>query len=183
MKINKFLLLLAFATPSLVNASGIPVVDLNAAQQRASNHLKEMAEYAKQLSEMKAQLDQAKMQYKSLTGTRNLGDLLNNPLLASHLPKEWQQVHESIRKGGYQGLDGTAKALADASKLISHCTYLKSVAEKQNCEAQAVQSAQVKSDLTKAFDAASKRLEQIEGLMKHINLTQVFLRPKKTFFC
>ena len=40
---------------------------------------------------------------------------------------------------------------------------------KQACESQAVQSAQVKSDLQTAFNAAETRLQQIEGLMGRIN--------------
>ena len=107
-----------------------------------------------------------------MVGSRNFGAILNNPALKNALPENWQTVHNNIQKGGYKGLDGTAKALADAAKLVDRCAYLKNEASKQACEAQAVQSAQVKSDITKALEAAQKRLDQIEGLMNQINRTQ-----------
>lgn len=150
-------------------ASGIPVIDGAAAAQRAQNFLQEMAEMAKQLTEMKAQLDQAKKQYKALTGSRNLGDILNNPAIRSALPADWQKVYDNIQRGGYKGLDGTAAAIADAAGLMNRCKRLTNEQSKQSCESQAVQSAQVKSDLKKAFDAAEIRLKQIEGLMGQIN--------------
>ena len=40
---------------------------------------------------------------------------------------------------------------------------------KNSCESQAVQTAQMKSDLNNAFKAAELRLQQIEGLMGKIN--------------
>lgn len=165
--------LIAFSPVNSVSvASGIPVVDGAAAMQRTQNFIQEMAEYAKQLVQMKAQLQQAKQQYTSLTGSRNFGAILNNPELRSALPTNWQQVYDNIQKGGYKGLDGTAQAIADAAKLTEKCQYLKSGDSKKACEAQAVQAAQTKAHIGKALEAAQKRLHQIEGLMNQINRTQ-----------
>ena len=151
------------------HASGIPVVDGAAATQRAQNFVQQMAEMAKQLTEMKAQLEQARKQYQALTGSRGLGDIFNNPAIRSALPADWQKVYDNIQRGGYKGLDGTAAAIADAAGLLNRCQRLTNAQSKQSCEAQAVQSAQIKSDLQKAFDAAEQRLKQIEGLMGQIN--------------
>lgn len=159
---------LAFSSVT-THASGIPVVDGAAAAQRAQNFVQQMAEMAKQLTEMKAQLDQARKQYQALTGSRGLGDIMNNPALRSALPADWQKVYDNIQRGGYKGLDGTAAAIADAAGMLNKCQNLTNAQSKQSCEAQAVQSAQVKSDLQKAFDAAEQRLKQIEGLMGQIN--------------
>ena len=153
----------------VVNAAGIPVTDIIGNGQRAANFIKEMAEMAKQLQNMKSQLETAKQQYSAITGSRNLGDILNNPAIRSALPADWQKVYDNIQSGGYQGLDGTAAAIADAGRLLEKCNRLTNSTSKQACESQAVQSAQVKSDLQTAFNAAETRLQQIEGLMGRIN--------------
>ena len=159
----------SLAFSSVTSQAGIPVTDIGAAAQREKNFFQEMAEMGKQLTEMKAQLDQAKKQYQALTGSRNLGDIMNNPAIRSALPADWQKVYDNIQRGGYKGLDGTAAAIADAAGLMNRCKRLTNEQSKQSCESQAVQSAQVKSDLKKAFDAAELRLKQIEGLMGQIN--------------
>ena len=159
----------SLAFSSVTSQAGIPVTDIGAAQQRAQNFLQEMAEMGKQLTELKAQLDQAKKQYQALTGSRNLGDIMNNPAIRSALPADWQKVYDNVQRGGYKGLDGTAAAIADAAGLMNRCKRLTNEQSKQSCESQAGQSAQVKSDLKKAFDAAELRLKQIEGLMGQIN--------------
>lgn len=168
MKTLVFATVLAFSSVNGVHASGIPVYD----GAQFANSVKQLVEMANQLANMKAQLKQAQQQYAALVGSRNFGAILNNPALKNALPENWQNVHENIQKGGYKGLDGTAKALADAAKLVDRCAYLKNEAAKHSCEAQAVQSAQVKSDISKALEAAQKRLDQIEGLMNQINRTQ-----------
>lgn len=159
----------SLAFSSVTSQAGIPVTDIGAAQQRAQNFLQEMAEMGKQLTEMKAQLDQAKKQYQALTGSRNLGDILNNPAIRSALPADWQKVYDNIQRGGYKGLDGTAAAIADAAGLLNKCHNLTNEKSKNSCESQAVQTAQMKSDLNNAFKAAELRLQQIEGLMGKIN--------------
>ena len=159
----------SLAFSPVTSQAGIPVTDIGAAAQREKNFFQEMAEMGKQLTEMKAQLDQAKKQYQALTGSRNLGDIMNNPAIRSALPADWQKVYDNIQRGGYKGLDGTAAAIADAAGLMNRCKRLTNEQSKQSCESQAVQSAQVKSDLKKAFDAAELRLKQIEGLMGQIN--------------
>lgn len=168
MKMLTLATVIAFSSVNGVHAGGIPVYD----GAQFTNSVKQLAEMANQLANMKAQLKQAQQQYSALVGSRNLGAILNNPALKNALPENWQTVHDNIQKGGYKGLDGTAKALADAAKLVDRCAYLKNETSKQSCEAQAVQSAQVKADISRALDAAQKRLDQIEGLMNQINRTQ-----------
>ena len=159
----------SLAFSSVTSQAGIPVTDIGAATQRAKNFLQEMAEMGKQLTEMKAQLDQAKKQYQALTGSRNLGEIMNNPAIRSALPADWQKVYDNIQRGGYKGLDGTAAAIADAAGLVNKCQNLTNEKSKKSCESQAVQTAQAKSHLNKTFEAAELRLKQIEGLMGQIN--------------
>lgn len=149
------------------SASGIPVVD----GTQVAQGVQQLAQWAQQIAEMKNQLDQMKQQYQSLTGARGFGDVLNNPALRNYLPQDWQKVYDSIQNGGYKGLDGTAKALADAAGLMKQCANYTDQNVKSSCEASAVQTAQNKSNLMQSLDAATQRLNQIQGLMNQIKNT------------
>ncbi|KAG1250061.1 hypothetical protein G6F66_015407 [Rhizopus arrhizus] len=46
---------------------------------------------------MMSQIEQAKQQYESLTGSRGLGNIMNNPALRDYLPGDWQAVYDSLR--------------------------------------------------------------------------------------
>lgn len=163
MKAGVLLTAAAIAFSPVVNASGIPVFDGAQTAQRAANFIKEIAE-------MKNQLQQMKLQYNAITGSRGMGEILTNTGLKQALPQDWQKVYDSIQSGGYKGLDGSAKAIADAARLIDKCkSYPDNSEQQKTCHTSAVQSAQMQSNISKALDNATNRLENLNQLAKRIN--------------
>ncbi|WP_300178660.1 P-type DNA transfer protein VirB5 [uncultured Aliivibrio sp.] len=140
--------------------------------QNMGQMLKEYATMLDQLNEMQRQLQQMEREYNSMTGTRGLGNILNNPAFSKHLPDNWQTVLSNIRYNGYDGLSGAAQALRDASRIIDACEYIEDRAERRNCEALAVKPAQDQEYASNAYKTSYDRQEQIESLMKKIDQTR-----------
>jgi type IV secretion system protein VirB5 len=157
--------------------AGIPVsvmADMTATINQIQNFahmLKEYATMVQQLEQMQNQFKQMELEYSSITGSRNLGDILNDPSLKEYLPDNWQSVYSGIRNGGYEGLSGSAKALRDASKIFDACEKVINPTEKKICNAQAVKPAQDQSFANDAYQKSKERVDQIEGLMQEINNT------------
>lgn len=78
------------ATP--VHASGIPVVDGASLIDRAIKHAEVLAKYSEQIAMLKSQLEEARRRYEAITGTRNLGDILNNPDIRRALPEDVRAI-------------------------------------------------------------------------------------------
>lgn len=159
---------LGFSSPA--NATGVPVVDALLNTQTQANQAANIAKYIEQIAQLKSQLDQMKQQYESITGTRNLGEILNNPAFQNYLPQEWQDVYSKVQNGGYKGLTGSAALIRDGNQLFDMCKS-KTGADKTLCERSASKAAQDKAFAVEAFDKAKDRWDQIAGLMRQINST------------
>jgi type IV secretion system protein VirB5 len=149
----------------------IPVTDAMLNSQTQLGHLETIKKWVEQYKQMEAQITQLQNQYKAVTGTRNLGDVFNNPELKDYLPREWQQVYDSVRSGGSSGLTGRGAQVWQQSKIYDACNAIVNGESKRICEAMAVKGAQDKGNAMTAFDSAKKRLEQINQLMGQINGT------------
>lgn len=157
MRINKKVFYLSFILSSTpVFATGIPVFDGAGLAQALQTVL-----------QLKQQIEEIKGLRGQLEGIRNMGDLLNTPELRDYLPNDWRNVYDQVKHGGYKGLDGSFNAIEDAESVtgkVSEMTALKkrqwesSVANKSMGEA--------------AYEAALKRLDNIELLGKQINTAQ-----------
>ena len=98
------LLVTSFAAmPLAVTASGIPVVDGAAAAQRAQNFFQQMMEMAKQLAQMKQQYEQQVKQFKAMTGSRNMGNLLKDTL-KDQIPSEWSEIYKGAKNIDYKSV-------------------------------------------------------------------------------
>ncbi len=159
---------LGFTTP--VMASGIPVIDVAKIANDTANQAANIAKYIEMVQKYQQQIEQMKQQYESLTGTRNFGEIMNNPALKNYLPEDWQAVYTKVQSGGYKGLSGSAAAIRDANTLFDTCAK-KTGASKQLCERSAAKAAQDKAFAVEAFDKANSRWDQIAGLMRQINST------------
>ena len=148
----------------------IPVTDVAMNTQTISNQVANIAKYVQMIQQYKVQIDQMKQQYDSLTGIRNMGEILNNPALKDYLPTEWKDVYDRVQSGGYSGLTVTDAAIRDANQLFDACQGMAGD-NKKVCERAASKAAQDKAFATTAFDKAKDRLTQIEGLMRTINTT------------
>jgi type IV secretion system protein VirB5 len=155
---------------SPAKASGIPVIDVAKIANDTANQAANIAKYIQMVQQYQQQIAQMKQQYESLTGSRNLGEIMNNPALKDYLPSDWQNVYAKVQSGGYKGLSGSALAIRDANVLFDACAN-KTRADKQLCERSASKAAQDKAFAVGAFDKAKARWDQIAGLMKQINST------------
>ena len=137
-------------TPLTVTASGILVVDGAAATQRAQNFVQQMAEYAKQLTQMKNQYEQQVQQFKSLTGSRNLGNILKDTV-KDQVPSEWSAIYKGAKNIDYKSV-------------INSKGY-----DSKTADCMAVKNLQ---DMEEVFKSTKTQLDNLTGLMNQINQTQ-----------
>jgi type IV secretion system protein VirB5 len=146
-------------------AQGIPVIDVANLVQTILQVLNDYTDTANQVE----QLTQLESQLRSITGSRSLGQVLNNPALRNYIPPEAHNVLNAVDAGGYGGLTATARQLRDAS-MIYNCMD-RGGADRTACQASLAQPYQQKGLLQDAMVAAGGRLRQINGLMDEINAT------------
>ena len=149
----------------------IPVTDGASIANSIQQQIETIAKWKMQYDQMTSQINQMKQQYESLTGSRNLGQILNNAALRDYLPNDWQGVYDAVKSGGYSGLSGRAQSIYEANKAFDACMVFKLVDQRTACEAQAVKGAQDKAFALDAYDKAKSRLIQIDQLMAKINDT------------
>lgn len=149
----------------------IPVTDGASIAQTAIEFAENAIRWKQQVDQLKEQIDQAEREYEALTGSRNLGTILNDPSLRDYLPDDWQVVYDSVKNGGYSGLSGTGKTVYDANQVYDACTHFNDPQQRTSCEAQAVKGAQDKGFALDAYNAAKSRINQIDQLMAQINQT------------
>lgn len=168
MKLQQFvatLLLIAAALFAPAARAGIPVID-------AANLIQSIEQVLNSVSQINNQIQQIRQlqaQIEAISGARNLGQVLNNPLLQNYVPREAVTVARGIEANGYQGLTGTAKALRDA-RMIYNCANLEG-AERTRCQSQLAAPYQSKAWIEGAMERAAGRSDQINALMAQINLT------------
>jgi type IV secretion system protein VirB5 len=150
----------------------LAVMDVALLTSQQSYNAESIAQALEQLAQLQSQLTQMEREYESLTGTRNLGTILNNPQLRNYLPENWQTVYDDVRRGGYSGLSDSAKSIYNQNTLYDSCQFHTQVEEKKVCEARAVKAAQDKAFSVEAFEKSKQRLTQIENLMQEINTTR-----------
>lgn len=168
---KKLSLACALALATVSAQAQIPVTDAMLNTQTKLAQIETIKKWVEQYKQMESQITQLENQYKAVTGTRNLGEVFNNPELKNYLPPEWQSVYDSVRSGGSQGLTGRGAQVYQQSKIYDACQAIVNAESKLSCEAMAVKGAQDKGNVMDAFDAAKKRLTQINQLMGQINGT------------
>ena len=146
-------------------AQGIPVIDAANLIQTVQQVVNDITEINNQVQ----QIIQLQNQLKSINGMRNLGNILNSPMLRNYVPAEAYTVVNAVNSAGYAGLTGTAKALRDAA-MVYNCMDLAGVA-RTSCQAALAQPYQVKGLLQDAMKSAAGRLVQINALMDRVNTT------------
>jgi type IV secretion system protein VirB5 len=142
---KKFLIPLALTGGIAVSSAAlaqIPVTDVASITTNVTNQIETIAKWKLQYEQMVSQINNMQRQYSSLTGSRGLGSIMNNPSMRDYLPQDWQGVYDSVKNGGYSGLSGAGKTVYDANKIYD------------------------------AYGAAKGRINQIDQLMGQINQTQ-----------
>ncbi|MFJ3465302.1 P-type DNA transfer protein VirB5 [Achromobacter spanius] len=150
-----------------VHASGIPVVDAASIADRAIKHVETLAKYAEQIEVLKGQLESQKRQLESLTGTRNLGDILNNPAIRDALPADAREILRASN-GGLGGISDVVDRIEREERLTGNYEQ-----DKKNLDARAdklaVRSQAMMEQTQKAMTA---RVKQVDQLQAKINQTQ-----------
>ena len=147
------------------NAQGIPVIDIASVIQSVLNVMQSLQQIENQI----AQIRQFESQLQALSGARNLGQILNNPLLQNYVPANAMHVVNTIESGGYRGLSGTAKGLRDA-RMTYNCLD-KAGDARTNCQSVLAQPYQEMAFMQDAMTAARGRISQIQSLMSQIDAT------------
>jgi type IV secretion system protein VirB5 len=144
---------------SVGHTQGIPVFDAqNVAQAIAT------------VAQLEQQVRQEIQIYQSTVGTRGFGALLSNPVVANSLPSKWQSVYTAVQNGGYAGLTGSAQALRSASE-IYNCADQTGI-DQQLCQRALNKPFQDKAFGLQAYQTELQELNQTQGLMQQIDVTQ-----------
>ena len=150
---------------SNARAQGIPVIDIANLIQTVQQVLNDITKIGNQVQ----QITQLQNQLNSINGTRNLGNVFNNPMLKNYVPADAYTYLNEVNTSGYSGLNATAKALRDAA-MVYNCMDLAGGA-RTSCQASLAQAYQQKGLLQDAMKSAAGRLSQIQSLMGQINAT------------
>ena len=146
-------------------AQGIPVIDVANLLQSIIQVMNDSTEIANQVEQITA----LQNQLNSMTGSRNLGAVLNSPSLQNYVPPSAYTYLNAVDASGYSGLSATGKALRDTG-MVYNCLDL-SGGRRIDCQASLAQPYQTKGLLQDAMRSASGRLSQISSLMSRVDST------------
>ena len=137
--------LILFVSSINVQASGIPVFDGAA----AANMLQQIIQSKTQIDNQIEQITELKNQVAALSGSRNMGKILNS--VKEQLPNEWQAIYGNASSTNYKDL----------------------LKGKDYTPEQAAKALFANYDATlKSFQDSKKRLDNIQALMTKINSTK-----------
>lgn len=178
MKLNKslkaficaFALTLSMGLPVQSMASGIPVVDIASIAQT----IKQLLEMQKQFSELQNQTGLAADQLDSLTGVRNMADLVNDPSSRYYIPADYQDILKltaMIQGGDYDGLQDRLGDILDAVTLldIDDTAYASGSIEAEDYVADQNQIALNSALAEAAYNEANDRTANIQVLLDKVN--------------
>ncbi len=144
-------------------ASGIPVVDVaNLAQS-----VLQVLAWMQQIQDMSWQLQRQQQQLKAITGSRNMGSLLQNLGLMGIVPYDASLVYEAIRMGGINGLSQAARVLRN-NRMLYNCAN-KTGEALRICNNILNQSPQNLANIDGAYQVLLRRSQQIRDLTTAIN--------------
>lgn len=151
---RKFVLTVLMVCCSGAHAAGIPVFDASTFAQAVQS----ITQLKKQVENQVSQIKEQQKQFSAISGGRNLGSILNDPKLKQHLPGEWKDIYDKVKKGEIPGIN--ASAITAAEGLSS-----------TNAETQRYYDtlAANKAINMSAYDKTLDRLNNIQDLMKRID--------------
>lgn len=157
------------ALAAIIGAAASPVayaqwtVNVNSDVPAMINQAQTMAQWAKQYEQMVQQITHLKNQYDSMTGTRGLGQILNNPALRTYLPDQWASIYDQVRKGQLQGVSSRATSIYSAEGFDPNATG----GRKRQLDVLAAN----KAITMQAYDASLARVQNINALMQQADAT------------
>ena len=168
MKFKQLMICAALGVSPLIANAGIPVIDATANAQSAANFVKDMAEQAKRLIELKNQLEQQKRTYEAMIGSRDIGKLFNDPRLAQYLPQGMQGLYGDIKNRNISGMaDKMAQLSTQYANGNNQAVNQKNIEQMRKANAQ-----KNKIIIDQVFESSQQRLNQLTSLMNSIDSTQ-----------
>lgn len=139
--------------------AGIPVIDgANLAQA-----IQQVMAWAQQYQQMVEQIQEMQRAYNNLSGIRNMGDLVNNPLARKYLPDEYQEIL-SNGVGQWEAIRNAAKKFDMAASSLSASSDAAKAFEQV-----AKQAAINRAGAEEAYKTASQRFNDIQVLLDKVN--------------
>jgi type IV secretion system protein VirB5 len=166
--------MLIILTMGNAHGTGIPVVDAASIAKDAISWAKQVADMKLQYDQLVDEYDQAVKNYESITGIRNMADLVNNPASRYYIPAEYQdvlQLSAGIMGGDYDDLQNRVAALREGAKLLD---IDDSWIDEDSIAGIAFVAAQnqiaINSALSeKAFDEINLRTNNLQTLLDKVN--------------
>lgn len=137
-------------------SAGVPVVDAGSIAQAVI----QVQQLKDQITNQITQIKSLQSQYAALTGSRNLGDLFNNPALRNYLPTDYANLYDAVKKGNAGQIGQAISGLQQ-----QEANYAKTSA----AERMALENLTHKAASIAALQAQSARLDNIQNLMSQIN--------------
>jgi type IV secretion system protein VirB5 len=159
----------ALALAAIIGAPISPVayaqwtVNVNSDVPAMINQAQTMAQWAKQYEQMVQQITHLKNQYDSMTGSRGLGQILNNLALRTYLPDQWASIYDQVRKGQLQGVSSRATSIYSAEGFDLNATG----GRKRQLDVLAAN----KAITMQAYDVSLARVQNINALMQQADAT------------
>lgn len=157
-KLIKSLALVAFVSTATYSNGGVPVFDSASVAQA----IQQVVHMKSQIDNQISQIKQMEANYKAVTGSRNIGQLFNNPALRSYLPANYASLYDAVKSGNNAQLSRALDELAKKEKGYS--------LEKNGKERYNTQQLMNKATSIQALEAQNLRLDNIQNLMNQINL-------------
>jgi type IV secretion system protein VirB5 len=153
--------LLFIAAIQSQQAFAMAVTDLGHTMQTMMGWVQQAKDMTAQVNELKKQYDTMKQEYDSISGIRNMGDLVNNPALRKYLPDDYQQ----ILQGGYSN----AQSLRDSARVSGFNDANPNSEASKALEKSGMQAAINEATAEDGYKQASKRFDDIQALLEQIN--------------
>ncbi len=147
------------------HARAMPVFDFAAFGQA----VKQVEAWKEQFDQMAQQIKQLQEQNAAMTGSRGLGDILNDPQLRSTVPPDIAETLGSLRTTGASAMTPLAVSIRQASKIYD-CEG-RVGADRITCQAFLNNSAQAEAIQQTTMVRLNQRMNQINGLQGQINST------------
>lgn len=145
----------------------IPVTDTAAISKATSEHLAEIAKWVDQLQAMEQQFNQMKAQYDAITGSRGMGELMNN-VTRQALPQDFTQSYNKLMTLGQGGVSQDARKIYNVIKKLD-CSRYQDPNAKLTCEAQAYAEPENAAYINGALVASQARAQQLKQLLSQVD--------------
>ncbi|OOF40056.1 transport associated protein 4 [Rodentibacter rarus] len=175
--VKKLALIVALSLPTVVNASGVPVVDGAAAAQRQMSMLQTIQQWAKEakqwtdtVNHYKSQLKAYADQLEATTGVRDLKEFISD---VKSIYQDYETAKSEvisaveILKNGKSALKGEALRLFEQYQVFDRCKHSNLVAQNL-CESEVANNVEQVVRLSATEKRISKKMQELDSLSKRI---------------